>query len=142
MLTGILLVLVGAGWIALRVVIERGANQGSWLSHLAKQFAVIGHIPLVGFLWKVLPVLLLAGGVLWLAGVRPPGLGGGRSRSAEPVMCGAAAARPETVPAAEWSAYACRTRAEAGSAWAACLPQSAYAGDGRGCPGAARCCPP
>ena len=141
MLVGILLVLAGAGWIALRVAIERSASKGSWLSHVAKQFAVIGHIPLIGFLWKILPILLLAAGVLWLAGVRPPGMGGG-SRSSRPAMCGAAEARPSDVPESDWGSYSCKTKGQAGDDWPACLPQSAYAGDGRGCPGAARCCPP
>ena len=140
MLTGIVLVLVGLGWMFLRVVIERGAGQGSWLSHIAKQFAVIGHLPVIGFLWKVLPILILAAGVAWLFGVRPPGFGG-RSRSSRPAMCGAAEARPSEVPASEWSSHTCKTRQEAGSAWSKCLPQTAYAGEGRGCPGTARCCP-
>ena len=142
MLTGIALVLVGAAWIALRVVIERGAGKGSWLSHLAKQLAVIGHVPLIGFLWKILPMLFIAAGVLWLAGVRPPWMDGGRSRSPAPTMCGAAQARPPQIPADAWSGYTCRARTEAEAVWAECLPQAAYAGGGRGCPGAARCCPP
>ena len=141
MLIGILLVLAGAAWIALRVIIERGAGKGSWLSHLAKQLAVIGHVPLIGFVWKILPILLLAGGVLWLAGVRPPGFGGA-GRKAAPTRCGKVEAQPPGVSAEAWTSYACKTRAEAGDDWAACLPKSAYAGDGKGCPGAARCCPP
>jgi hypothetical protein len=143
---GVLLIVAGVGWIVLRVVIERGAQKGSWFSHSVKQVSVIGQLPLIGLLWRLLPFLMIAAGIAWLAGYRPFGLGRPSHPAAPappPTRCGDPAATPSQVPASEWSSYRCKTQAQAGAAWTRCLSQTQYAGPGgAGCPGTARCCPP
>lgn len=134
--------LLGAGvlWIALRVTVEKKAVSGSWLSHLIRELAVIRQLPVIGLIWRLAPLLLVAAGILWLTGIRPPGMSGGERDSSS--LCGAASSRPDEISETAWSAYQCRGERDAGERWGQCLSRSGYTDEpGRGCPGAQRCCP-
>jgi|GEM_PF-4512674 len=137
---GVLLIVAGLLWVALRATIGKKARSGSWWSHLLQEMSVIEHIPIVGVVWRVLPMLLVAAGILWLAGYRPPGLDNWPPPGP---ACGDESHRPATVEQATWASYECRPRADAGDAWSQCLSRRAYTDDAqRGCPGKQRCCPP
>ena len=137
---GAVLLAIGVVWIALRVTIERKAVTGSWVSHLIRELAVIRRLPVIGWLWQLLPLLLIAAGIVWLAGVRPPGMSGGGGSGS---LCGDPSSRPATIAESAWESYECRGEAEAGDRWSQCLGRSRYTDQARrGCPGAERCCPP
>lgn len=139
---GALLLAGGVAWIALRVTIERKAVTGSWVSHLIRELAVIRQLPVIGLVWRLLPLLLITAGILWLSGVRPPGMGDGGEASRPSSHCAVPSHRPASVPAASWSDYRCESQSQAGDRWSQCLSRSAYTeAPGRGCPGAERCCP-
>jgi hypothetical protein len=137
---GLLLIVVGLGWVALRATLGKKSLEGSWWSHLILELSVIDRIPVIGTVWRLLPLLLVAGGVLWMFGFRPPGI-----KPPPPdrsPLCGVASSRPAGVDAVAWSAYECRSKAEVGERWDLCVPRSAYTTNpGRGCPGLERCCP-
>jgi len=98
---------------------------------------VIRNIPVIGFLWKLAPVLFLVGGVLWLLGFRPPGVETPRP----PTACASSSATPKEVTSEAWQGYECKTKSGAKD-WSQCLSRSAYTSNAqRGCPGAQRCCP-
>lgn len=140
---GAVLVAIGVAWIVLRVTIETKAVTGSWLSHLIRELAFIRRLPVIGLIWQLLPLLLVAAGILWLTGVRPPGMSDAPSvPSAPSSLCGSASHRPDAIEAAAWSEYQCRAASEAGERWSECLGRSQYTdAPRRGCPGAERCCP-
>jgi len=138
---GVLLLVCGVGWLVLRATIERKASMGSWWSHLGKQVGVIRDVPVVGVVWRVAPILLIAAGVAWLLGLRPPGFTPAPAERL-PTLCGDVAARPTSIPEVEWTRYTCTGRAAAEARWPLCLDRAQYTIDaGRGCPGKARCCP-
>ena len=139
--TGVVLLVAGLGWIVLRVTIEKKATTGSWWSHLIRELAVIQRLPVIGLIWRLLPLLLVAAGILWLSGVRPPGMGDGAEAPSS--LCGSASHPPEGVSESAWTEYRCRGQSEAGDSWGECLRRSQYTTEARrGCPGAQRCCPP
>lgn len=139
---GAVLLAAGLVWIAVRVTIEKKAVTGSWLSTLIRELAVIQQIPIIGRIWRLLPVLLVVAGILWLVGVRPPGMGGGESSDSS-TLCGVDSSRPDAISKTAWSSYECAGESDAGDHWGQCLSRSKYTSEpGRGCPGAQRCCPP
>lgn len=141
---GAILLAAGIAWLTLRVTIEKKAVTGSWWSHLVKELAIIRDLPVIGFIWRLLPLLLITAGVLWMSGLRPPGMGGDeRQGPNRTTLCGDPEARPETLKERAWREYTCTGRKEAGASWPRCLPRGAYTTQaGRGCPGRERCCPP
>jgi hypothetical protein len=138
-LPGILCILVGVLWLILRAIVEKKAGAGSFWSQLVKEFAVIRNIPVVGWLWTILPVLLMVLGICWLMGWVPSWL----KQDVPSPACGAIRSKPPEISPLSWPRYSCKSQSAAGDAWDSCLPRTAYTDEARrGCPGADRCCPP
>lgn len=58
-------------------------------------------------------------------------------------LCGSPTALPGGIAPERWARYRCRSKAQVGSGWGACLRRADYAATaGSGCPGDQRCCPP
>ncbi len=138
-LPGIICIAVGLLWLLLRATIEKKAGAGSFWSHLVKQVAVIRNIPVIGWIWSLLPVLLMVLGVCWIVGWVPSWL---KQDVATPA-CGSITSKPAELSPLSWPRYSCKSQSAAGESWGSCLSRAAYTEDPRrGCPGAERCCPP